>query len=61
LSRVKSCESTIPTRHAVIINHDQVVDAMAFEQIKNLNSQLVFMHCDRVQRHQVRNESFADL
>jgi hypothetical protein len=35
-------------RHAVIIDHDQVIDAMTFQQIKNFHCELVFVHRDRV-------------
>jgi hypothetical protein len=34
--------------HVVIVNHDKVIDAMTFEQIKNLDGKLVFMHCDGI-------------
>ena len=50
-----------PDRNAVIINHDQVVDAVAFEEIKNFNGEFIFMHSHRVQSHQICNETFADL
>src|SRR5262245_6379405 len=48
-------------RNAVIVNHDQVIDAMAFEQVKDLNGELVFMHRDRVQRHQICDQSLTNL
>jgi hypothetical protein len=50
-----------PDRNAVIINHDQVVDAVALEEIKNFNREFIFMHSHRVQSHQICNETFADL
>ena len=31
-------------RHIVIIDHDKVVDAMAIQQIQNLDRQFVFVH-----------------
>ena len=47
-------------RHLVVIDYDQVVDAVAFEQIENFDRELVFVHRDRIQRHQIGDEALAD-
>ena len=33
---------------------------MAFEQIQDFHRQFVAMHCDRMQRHQIRHQPIAD-
>ena len=35
-----------PNRHIVVIDHDQVVDAMALKEIQDFDREFVFVHCD---------------
>ena len=37
-----------PNRHIVVIDHDQIVDPMAFEQVQNFDREFVFVHSDRI-------------
>src|SRR6266576_4089465 len=46
--------------HVVVINHDQIVDAMTLQQVQNFHREFFFMHRDWIQRHQVCHESFAN-
>jgi len=35
----------------VVVNHDQIVDAMTLEKVENLDRKFVFVHAHRVQCH----------
>ncbi len=37
-----------PDRRVVIVNNNQIVDAMALQQIKNFHGQFVLMHAYRI-------------
>jgi len=38
-------------RHICIIDYDEIIDPVAFEQVQDFYGQFVLMHCYRVERH----------
>lgn len=48
-------------RHFVVIDYDQIVDPMAFEQVENFDRELVFVHRHRVQGHEIGHETLPDV
>lgn len=43
----------------IIVHHHQIIDSVLFEQVQNFHRKTVAMHGDRVERHQVRDQTLA--
>jgi len=46
-------------RRVVVVNDDEIIDAMAFQKIENFDGQFVLVHAYRIQRHQIRHQTLA--
>jgi hypothetical protein len=47
-------------RQVVIVDDDQIVDAMALEEVEDFDGEFVLVHAYGIERHQVGNQAFAD-